>query len=89
MLEKVNDDLSRTLEKIEKSEKVINSNMSDAGQLYKSQSEELKKLSTHYNNMSASLKEMNDNYRVVSEKLELIQVVLNLFRPKPMNTQVR
>ena len=74
MLEKVNDDLSRTLEKVEKSEKVINSNMSDAGQLYKSQAEELKKLSTHYNNMSASLKEMNDNYRVVSEKLELIQV---------------
>lgn len=33
--------------------------MSDAGQQYQSQSEELKKLSTHYNNMSASLKEMN------------------------------
>ena len=74
VLEKVNDDLSRTLEKIEKSEKVINSNMSDAAQHYQSQSEELKKLSTHYNNLSASLKEMNENYRVVSEKLEQIQV---------------
>lgn len=66
VLEKANDDLSRTLEKIEKSEKIINSNMSDAGQQYKSQSEELKKLSIHYNNLSGSLKEMNENYRVVS-----------------------
>lgn len=77
MLEKVNEDLSRTLEKIEKSEKVINSNMSDAGQQYKNQSEELKKLSTHYNNMSAALKEMNEDYRVVSEKLEQIQAKTN------------
>lgn len=47
--------------------------MSDVGEQYKSQSEELKKLSTHYNNLSAALKEMNDNYRIVSEKLEQIQ----------------
>jgi len=87
VLEKLNDDLSRTLEKIEKSEKVINSNMSDAGQQYKSQSEELKKLSTYYNNMSASLKEMNDNYRIVSEKLEQIQVILASFRQRPTNIQ--
>ena len=60
---------------MEKSEKVINSNMSDAGDQYKSQSEELKKLSAHYNNMSASLKEMNENYRIVNEKLEQIQVL--------------
>jgi hypothetical protein len=31
VLEKMNDDLSRTLEKVTKSEKVINSNMSDIG----------------------------------------------------------
>jgi hypothetical protein len=40
--------------------------MSDIGEQYKSQSEELKKLSAYYNNMSVALKEMNDNYRVVS-----------------------
>ena len=61
--------------------------MSDAGQQYKSQSEELKKLSAHYTNMSASLKEMNDSYRVVSEKLELIQVFLTILRLKQTNTQ--
>jgi hypothetical protein len=42
--------------------------MSDIGDQYKSQSEELKKLSTHYNNLNTSLKEMNDNYRILSEK---------------------
>jgi hypothetical protein len=61
--------------------------MSDAGQQYQSQSEELKKLSTHYNNLSASLKEMNDNYRIVSEKLEQIQVTLALSRQKQTSTQ--
>lgn len=60
--------------------------MSDAGQQYKSQSEELKKLSTHYNNMSAALKEMNDNHRVISEKLEQIQVGLVIFRPRQKGT---
>jgi hypothetical protein len=43
--------------------------MSDVGEQYKSQSEELKKLSTHYNNQSSAIKEMNENYRIVSEKL--------------------
>jgi hypothetical protein len=38
---------------------MINSNMSDVGEQYKNQSEELKKLSTHYNNLSAAIKEMN------------------------------
>ena len=59
MLEKLNDELGRTLEKIEKSERMINNNMSDTGEQYKNQSEELKKLSTHYNNLSNSIKEMN------------------------------
>ncbi len=45
---------------------MINSNMSDVGEQYKNQSQELKKLSAHYNNLSVALKEMNDNYRVVS-----------------------
>lgn len=35
--------------------------------------------------MSSSLKEMNDNYRIVSEKLEQIQVYVNLLRQKPTN----
>ena len=70
----MNEDLSKTLEKISKSERMINSNMSDVGEQYKNQSEELKKLSTHYNNLSAAIKEMNDNYRIISEKLEQIQV---------------
>ena len=51
--------------------------MSDIGDIYKSQSEELKKLSSHFNNLSNSMKEMNENYRVVSEKLETIQVKHN------------
>lgn len=38
VLEKLNDDLSRTLEKVSKSERIINSNMSDVGEQYKSQS---------------------------------------------------
>lgn len=38
---------------------MINNNMSDTGEQYKNQSEELKKLSTHYNNLSNSIKEMN------------------------------
>ena len=44
---------------------MINSNMSDIGDQYKNQSEELKKLSTHYNNLNASIKEMNEQYRLV------------------------
>ena len=39
--------------------------------------------------MSASLKEMNDNYRVVSEKLELIQVQKSQFRAKLTNIQAQ
>ncbi len=74
VLEKLNDELSRTLDKISKSERMINSNMSEIGDIYKNQSEELKKLSAHYTNLSSSLKEMNENYRLVSEKLEQIQV---------------
>ena len=88
MLEKLNDELGRTLEKIEKSERMINNNMSDTGEQYKNQAEELKKLSTHYNNLSASLKEMNENYRVVNEKLEQIQVKIAQYRPKPTSTPV-
>lgn len=86
-MEKLNDELSRTLDKISKSERIINSNMSDIGEQYKNQSEELKKLSAHYNNLNNSLKEMNENYRVVSEKLEQIQVNLLSFRLKLINTQ--
>jgi len=37
----------------------------------------LKKLSAHYTNLSASLKEMNDTYRVVSEKHEQLQAKTN------------
>lgn len=48
---------------------MINTNMSDIGDQYKSQSEELKKMSAHFNNLSASMKEMNENYRLVGEKL--------------------
>jgi hypothetical protein len=40
--------------------------MSDVGEQYKNQSEELKKLSTHYNNLSAATKEMNENHRILS-----------------------
>lgn len=51
--------------------------MSDIGDQYKSQSEELKKLSSHFNNLSNAMKEMNENYRIVSEKLEQIQAKTN------------
>lgn len=68
-MEKLNEDLSKTLEKVQKSERIINSNMSDVGEQYKNQAEDLKKLSSHYNNLSAAIKEMNDNHRIVSEKL--------------------
>lgn len=43
--------------------------MSDIGDQYKNQSEELKKLSLHFNNLSTAMKEMNENYRLISEKL--------------------
>ena len=43
--------------------------MSDIGDQYISQSEELKKLSSHFNNLSTAMKEMNENYRLISEKL--------------------
>lgn len=56
---------------------MINSSMSDIGDQYKSQSEELKKLSSHFNNLSNAMKEMNENYRIVSEKLEQIQAKTN------------
>lgn len=59
VLEKLNDELTKTLEKISKSERMINTNMRDVGDQYKSQSEELKKLSAHYNNLNNSIKEMN------------------------------
>lgn len=59
ILEKLNDELTSTLDKISKSERMINSNMSDIGDQYKNQSEELKKLSSHYNNLSTAMKEMN------------------------------
>lgn len=39
ILEKLNDDLSSSLDKISKSERMINSSMSDIGDQYKSQSE--------------------------------------------------
>lgn len=58
-MEKLNDELTSTLDKISKSERMINSNMSDIGDQYKNQSEELKKLSSHYNNLSTAMKEMN------------------------------
>lgn len=51
--------------------------MSDVGDQYKNQSEELKKLSSHFNNLSNSMKEMNENYRLVGEKLEQIQAKTN------------
>ena len=46
--------------------------MSEIGSEYSAKSEETKKLSTHYNNLNASIKEMNENYRVISEKLEVL-----------------
>lgn len=55
-LERLGDDLTKTLEKIFKSEKVINSNMSDVGAQYRTKSEDYKKLSTHYNNLNVSIK---------------------------------
>lgn len=55
-LEKLGEDLTKTLEQIFKSEKVINSNMSDIGAQYRTKSEDLKKLSTHYNNLNVSTK---------------------------------
>jgi methyl-accepting chemotaxis protein len=70
----LNDELTRSLETISKSEKMINSNMSEIGEQYRSQSEELKKMSAHFNNLSASMKEMNESYRLFGEKLEQIQV---------------
>jgi seryl-tRNA synthetase len=73
-LERLGEDLTKTLDKIFKSEKVINSNMSDVGAQYRNKSEDYKKLSTHYNNLNVSIKEMNENYRVVSEKLETLNV---------------
>lgn len=39
ILEKLNDDLTKTLETISKSERMINTNMSEIGEQYKSQSE--------------------------------------------------
>lgn len=63
--------------------------MSDIGEQYKSQSEELKKLSAHYNNISVALKEMNDNYRILSEKLEQLQVNGLRFRLKPMGIRAQ
>ena len=39
VLEKLNDDLTRTLDTISKSERMINTNMSDIGEKYKSQSD--------------------------------------------------
>ena len=39
VLEKLNDDLTKTLETISKSEKMINNNMSEIGEQYKGQSE--------------------------------------------------
>ena len=44
---------------------MINTNMQDIGDQYKNQSEELKKLSAHYNNLNTSIKEMNESYRLV------------------------
>lgn len=51
--------------------------MSDIGDQYRNQSEELQKLSAHFNNFSASMKEMNETYRLVGEKLEEIQGKIN------------
>mgnify|MGYP003684224177 CR=1 FL=1 len=51
--------------------------MKDVGDQYKNQSEELKKLSAHYTNLNASIKEMNESYRLVGEKLEQIQAKTN------------
>jgi len=73
----MNDELSRTLDRISKSESQINNSMSDIGDQYKTQSEDLKKLSAHYNNLSNSIKEMNENYRGISEKLEVILLKTN------------
>lgn len=70
--------MTKTLDTISKSERMINTNMSEIGEQYKSQSEELKKMSAHFNNLSSSMKEMNENHRLVGEKLEQIQVYLNL-----------
>ena len=49
--------------------------MSEIGEQYKGQSEELQKMSAHFNNLSTSMKEMNENTRLVGEKLEQTQVL--------------
>ena len=74
VLEKLNDDLTRTLDTISKSEKMINNNMSEIGEQYKGQSEELQKMSALFNNLSTSMKEMNESTRLVGEKLEQTEV---------------
>ncbi len=56
---------------------MINNSMSEIGDQYRSQSEELKKLSAYYNNLNNALKEMNENYRTVGEKLETTQVTIS------------
>lgn len=44
---------------ITKSEKIINSNMSDVGTQYRQKSEESRLLNTQYTNLTSSIKEMN------------------------------
>lgn len=51
--------------------------MSEIGEQYKSQTEDLKKMSAHFNNLSASMKEMNENYRLAGEKLEQMQAKID------------
>lgn len=65
-LERLADEISKTLDVILKNEKIINSNMSDIGAQYKQKSEESRLLNTQYNNLTSSIKEMNETNRSVT-----------------------
>ena len=60
-----------------KNEKIINSNMSEIGAQYRQKSEESRLLNTQYTNLTSSIKEMNENNRTITEKLEVLLVLIN------------
>jgi estrogen-related receptor beta like 1 len=71
-LEKQSDALSKILEKVQKRERSINTNMTDLGTEYKAKAEELKKIATRYNELNKVVKEMGEQYKQIAEKLEQI-----------------
>ncbi|CAD8120221.1 unnamed protein product [Paramecium sonneborni] len=76
-LERLTDELSQVLDRINKREYNINENMLDIGNQYKKKNEEVKKIELQCQNYTNAIKEMGDQYKLVSEKYDNVQSKLN------------